>query len=531
LESSVRPSPSPIEPAVDSTQEPVTHGRRWTTPAAGSPVRLRLDVQRRAYANLQRHVVRAATRFVVLVAADLASFGVMRALIRFIRDPSVFGSGLTALAQLVTPPGVLNGWQYASALFVSLLVLGCYGTGDRRRDVRRLFAAAALATALPLWMTIWTRGLDVTLLQFSLTTILVWAGLVGERLTVDWVIDRVRAPERGARTLFVGSAPRCAEVQGTRAFSDPREFVSVGFVDTDVPPSPDSRGHLVELVRVLHDSRAEAVVTCGQLSEPQLEEVARAALSSGCQLLTLPRGVDIPGVVPAIVWRRGQALVTLTAPTLQGWQLVLKRAVDVVGAALLTVLTAPLMVVIAIAIRLDSPGGIFFRQERVGTGGRRFQVFKFRTMIAGASDAVHRDLVKRMLAGDEDTTASASAGGPRVYKLLRDDRVTRVGRLLRRTSLDELPQLFNVLLGQMSLVGPRPPLPYEIEAYAFWQFDRLQVRPGITGLWQVSGRNLLTYRQMCELDIAYVQRWSLWLDLKILLRTIPVVLFNSGRAA
>jgi len=210
---------------------------------------------------------------------------------------------------------------------------------------------------------------------------------------------------------------------------------------------------------------------------------------------------------------------------------VLKRAVDLVGAALLTVLTAPFMVVVAIAIRLDSPGAIFFRQERVGTGGRRFQVFKFRTMVVGASDAVHRDLVKRMLAGDEETTASASAGGPRVYKLLRDDRVTSVGRLLRRTSLDELPQLFNVLLGQMSLVGPRPPLPYEIEAYAFWQFDRLRVRPGITGLWQVSGRNLLTYRQMCELDIAYVQRWSLWLDLKILLRTIPVVLLNSGRAA
>ena len=531
MESSVRPSPSPIEAGGDSTGEPVNHGRRWTTPALGSPVRLRLDVQRRAHVNLRRHMLRAATRFLVLVTADLTSFAVMRALIRFVRDPTVFGSALAGLAQEVTPPGVLNGWQYASALFVSLLVLGCYGTGDQRRDVRRLFAAAALATALPLWMTIWTRGLDVMLLQFSLTTILVWAALASERLTVDGLFDRVRAPERGARTLFVGTAHRCAEVQATRAFGDPREFVSVGFVDIQVPPSPESRGHLVELVRVLHDSRAEAVVTCGQLTEPQLEEVARAALSSGCQLLQLPRGVDIPGVVPAIVWRRGQALVTLTAPTLVGWQLVLKRAVDVVGAAVLTVLCAPLMIVIAIAIRLDSPGTIFFRQERVGTGGHRFRVFKFRTMFNGASDAVHRDLVQRMLAGDEESTAARSADGPRVYKLLQDDRVTRVGHWLRRMSFDELPQLFNVLLGQMSLVGPRPPLPYEIEAYAFWQFDRLQVRPGITGLWQVSGRNLLTYRQMCELDIAYVQRWSLWLDLKILVRTIPVVLFNSGSAA
>jgi exopolysaccharide biosynthesis polyprenyl glycosylphosphotransferase len=531
VESSVRPSPSPIEPAVDSTPEAVTHGRRWFTPPIGSPLRLRLDVQRRAHVNLRRHVSRAATRFAVLVIADLCSFAVMRALIRSVRDSNAFGSWPAALAQWVTPPGILNGWQYASALFVSLIVLGCYGAGDQRRDVRRLFAAAALATALPLWMTIWTRGLDVTLLQFSLTTTLVWAGLVGERLTVDRLIDRVRARERGARTLFVGTAQRCADVQRSRAFGDPREFVSVGFVDIEVPPSVDARGHLVELVRVLHDSRAEAVVTCGHLSEPQLEEVARAALSSGCQLLTLPRGVDIPGVVPAIVWRHGQPLVTLTAPTLQGWQLMLKRAVDLVGATVLTALAAPLMLVTAIAIKLDSAGPVFFLQDRIGTGGHRFRVVKFRTMVDGASDAAHRDLVQRMLGGDEESTATEGAGGARVYKLLRDDRVTRLGRLLRRTSLDELPQLFNVLVGQMSLVGPRPPLPYEIEAYAFWQFDRLQVPPGITGLWQVSGRNLLTYRQMCELDIAYVQRWSLWLDLKILVRTIPVVFFNSGRAA
>jgi lipopolysaccharide/colanic/teichoic acid biosynthesis glycosyltransferase len=195
------------------------------------------------------------------------------------------------------------------------------------------------------------------------------------------------------------------------------------------------------------------------------------------------------------------------------------------------VIAAPLLAVIAAAIKLDSPGPVFFRQERVGTGGRRFRVFKFRTMANGASDAAHRDLVTRMLAGDEATTAQGGSGGRRIYKLLQDERVTRVGRLLRRTSLDELPQLFNVLRGAMSLVGPRPPLPYEIEAYAYWQFDRLQVRPGITGLWQVSGRNLLTYRRMCELDIEYVRRWSLWLDLKILLKTVPVVLFNSGRAA
>jgi len=152
-------------------------------------------------------------------------------------------------------------------------------------------------------------------------------------------------------------------------------------------------------------------------------------------------------------------------------------------------------------------------------------------MTHGASDAAHRDLVTRMLTEDEAGTAHTAGDGAKVYKLVRDDRVTRVGAWLRRYSLDELPQVFNVLTGEMSLVGPRPPVPYEVERYDRWQYGRLQVPPGITGLWQVSGRNLLTYRQMCELDMEYVRHWSLWLDLKIVLKTFPVVLFNSGRAA
>jgi exopolysaccharide biosynthesis polyprenyl glycosylphosphotransferase len=500
--------------------------------ALGTPVRLQLDLQQRARVNLRRYARRAAIRFLVLVFADLASFGLMRALIRAVRGYAILGGWVAARVEAVLPPGILNGWQYAAALFLALLALGCYGTGDRRRDVRRLFAACALATALPLWMTIWTRGLDVVLLQYTLTTSLVWAGLVAERLTVDRLVDWVRPPERRAtRALFVGSAEHCGEVAATPAFSHRRDFVSVGFVDTRMPPALESRGHLMEIARVLHESRAEAVVVCGQLTDMQLEDVARAALAAGCQLLALPRSVDIPGVAPDITWRRGQPLVTLTAPTLQAWELALKRAVDLVGAVIGLVIAAPLLAVIAAAIRLDSRGPVFFRQERVGTGGRPFRVLKFRTMSHGASDAAHRDLVHRMLSGDEESTAQGGADGNRVYKLLRDDRITRVGQLLRRASLDELPQLVNVLRGQMSLVGPRPPLPYEIEAYAHWQFDRLQVRPGITGLWQVSGRNLLTYRRMCELDIEYVRRWSLWLDLQILVKTIPVVLFNSGRAA
>ncbi len=218
------------------------------------------------------------------------------------------------------------------------------------------------------------------------------------------------------------------------------------------------------------------------------------------------------------------------------------------------VLALPLCIPIAVLIKLDSRGPIFFRQERVGRGGLAFRVIKFRTMYDGVSDHLHREFVRQQLvcgadqggngkpvvvAGNGDGNGNGNgngggnhtADGSRVYKMVSDHRVTRLGWFLRRTSLDELPQLINVLGGEMSMVGPRPPLPYELEDYEPWQFQRLAVIPGITGLWQVSGRNLLSYRQMCQIDLDYIGRWSLWLDMRILLKTIPVVLFRTSWTA
>jgi exopolysaccharide biosynthesis polyprenyl glycosylphosphotransferase len=309
------------------------------------------------------------------------------------------------------------------------------------------------------------------------------------------------------------------------------DFQVKGFVDVTTPPASDAVGSIMEFPRILNQTRAEVVVACGYLPDHQLHDVAESALTAGCQLLSVPRSISIAGLQPSVVWRQGHPLMELSAPSLKGQQLVMKRLVDLVGASMALLLAAPIMILAALAIKLDSSGPVFFRQHRIGTGGRPFRVWKFRTMQNGSSDAVHRDLVTRMLVGEELGTAQTGADGKPVYKLVNDSRVTRVGKFLRRTSIDELPQLFNVLSGDMSLVGPRPPLSYEFEAYDHWQYDRLQVRPGITGLWQVSGRNLLTYRQMCELDVQYVRDWSLFLDFKILFKTIPVVLFNSGRAA
>lgn len=211
----------------------------------------------------------------------------------------------------------------------------------------------------------------------------------------------------------------------------------------------------------------------------------------------------------------GIPLIGVRETTIGRWQRALKRVMDVAIAAVGGLLVSPLMGLIAMAIKLDSPGPAVFRQLRVGKGGRRFWCYKFRSMHTGAEDELRR------------LRAYNEADGP-LFKMRDDPRRTRVGRWLRRTSLDELPQIYNVLRGEMSLVGPRPPLPSEVAQYEAWQMRRLEVAPGITGLWQVSGRSELTFDEMCLLDIYYIEHWSPYLDIKILLRTVPKMFTGDG---
>ena len=201
---------------------------------------------------------------------------------------------------------------------------------------------------------------------------------------------------------------------------------------------------------------------------------------------------------------------------------IVKRASDIIIASIALTILAPLWLLVALFIKLDSRGPIFYKQERVGMDGRIFLFYKFRTMRVGTDDATHREYQRQYIAGRPEANLG-DAERP-AYKLLADARVTRVGRVLRRLSLDELPQLLNVLRGEMSVVGPRPPIPYEVEAYQLWHRKRLDMKPGLTGLWQVSGRNRLTFEEMVRLDLFYIENWSLLLDLKIILRTLPVML-------
>jgi lipopolysaccharide/colanic/teichoic acid biosynthesis glycosyltransferase len=183
---------------------------------------------------------------------------------------------------------------------------------------------------------------------------------------------------------------------------------------------------------------------------------------------------------------------------------------------------------IALAIKLTSPGPVVFRQMRIGKEGKPFPFYKFRSMRCDNDDSVHREYVKSLIEGRHDEVNEGDAYDP-VYKLQSDERITGVGRIIRRTSIDELPQLYNVIKGEMSLVGPRPPLAYETENYQSWHMRRLQeVRPGITGLWQVEGRSKTTFDEMVRLDLRYIRNWSLWLDMKILFKTVFVVLRGDG---
>jgi exopolysaccharide biosynthesis polyprenyl glycosylphosphotransferase len=259
------------------------------------------------------------------------------------------------------------------------------------------------------------------------------------------------------------------------------------------------------------------VVLAGPLGDERFAAILDAAGAAGCQVFALTRSFALAGVEPKVVYRSGLPLVALTRPGLRARQLLLKRALDVIGAGLGLIVLAPVFAAIALAVRLSSTGPVIFRQQRVGRGGTMFMITKFRSMVEDA-ESRRGALVESSIYPD-----------PRLFKMRQDPRVTRVGTFLRRTSLDELPQLINVLRGEMSLVGPRPPLPSEVDLYEEHHYTRFDMKPGMTGPWQVSGRNGITdFEEVIQLETAYMRDWVIWKDLAILLKTIPVVFTMRG---
>ena len=208
----------------------------------------------------------------------------------------------------------------------------------------------------------------------------------------------------------------------------------------------------------------------------------------------------------------------------QNFSKLLKRFFDLLGALFGMSLFSPMFIIIATAIKLSSKGPIFYKQERLGEFGKPFLLYKFRTMRNDSDDSSHRDYVKKMINGNESEINHGTSDNP-LFKLKKDNRITKVGKILRKTSLDEVPQLINILKNEMSLVGPRPPLPYEVESYKSWHLHRIhEAKPGLTGLWQTSGKNRTTFEEMVRLDLQYIKKRSTWLDMKIVFKTLPAML-------
>lgn len=326
----------------------------------------------------------------------------------------------------------------------------------------------------------------------------------------------------GHRVLVVGTGPDAVAFAGTVRTQAPFNNQLIGYVTIPGEPSlPEATpvvGRLERLDEVLDNQPVDEVVFAPRdLRQDLLEEPLRQCDERGVEvLLTMPPDVPRHGKIEvAKVTGYDLPMIGLRrTPTDEG-SLVLKRLLDLAAGLFGLMLIAPILLFTALAIRLESKGPVLFKQARAGRHGRRFTMYKFRSMGMDAE------------AKKEELMHLNEMDGP-VFKIKHDPRITKVGRLIRKTSIDELPQLFNVLFGDMSLVGPRPPLPSEVQQYEPWQRRRLSVKPGITGLWQVSGRNDIDFDEWMQLDLSYIDNWSLWLDIKILLKTIPVVLFQKG---
>jgi exopolysaccharide biosynthesis polyprenyl glycosylphosphotransferase len=455
----------------------------------------------------------------VLLATDFGVFLACRELLHAWRngvsDASLFGHAVHA----IFPAGFLGGWEFPLALLIGLVVSGTYARGDRRRDPGRLLQGVTLATALTLWSRAWNIGVIQVVVQFAGTVLMVWLGILGGRLAVEWLTTRF-GPRRlhSERVIFVGDPEDGASRAVAEKLVRAERMQGLGWVFDGPGDGKTVRlGTTPEFWHVLHGLLPDTVVLTGEFDGRVFQSLVEAASSAGCRVLALPQHGGGGRLRPRLVWQRGFPFVELTVPSLRGQQLAVKRVMDVVGSAIGLVILSPLFAWIAFRIRRDSPGPVFFSQERVGLGGNVFRMLKFRTMRDGA-DAEKADFAHLNQTGD-----------PRLFKIPNDPRITRVGAWLRRWSLDELPQLCNVLKGDMSLIGPRPFFEADLAGYADHHFGRLGAKPGITGLWQVKGRSdVVDFEEVVRLDREYIEQWSLLLDVRILLVTLPAVVRKTG---
>jgi exopolysaccharide biosynthesis polyprenyl glycosylphosphotransferase len=406
-------------------------------------------------------------------------------------------------------------------------------------DLLRVFRATAVASLLIVAVAFLYRG-GTTFRAFSYSRAVFVLDFAFALAACGALRMAVRGAQAMVRRRGVNLIPTLVVGRGAEAGLCIREMrarpelgyrvigvVENGALDKNVPETFEGVpiiGSIKDLAETIRETAANEVIVAdaGVSGDVLFDVMMRVGRIRGVEFRIapslfncLPRKTEIDqiGALP---------MIQLFREPLSSTARIVKRGMDILVASFALAVLAPLWLVIAALIKLDSTGGVFYKQERVGMDGRIFLFLKFRTMQTNSDDAAHRDYQRKYIAGQAETNLGDEARP--VYKLRTDPRVTRVGRVLRRLSLDELPQLLNVLRGDMSVVGPRPPIPYEVEAYELWHRKRLDMKPGLTGLWQVSGRNRLSFEEMVRLDLFYIENWSLLLDLKIILRTLPVML-------
>lgn len=444
-------------------------------------------------------------RLGVLLAVDLSAVYLGRMLLRAMRIGDL-GEGLGHAAGTLLPNAAVSAPQLALAVVIALLAFGSYRSGDLWRDPIRIVMATGVGVSIALYGSLWQEHPGLVLLR----GVVIWGALamvlVAYRNSVYVLSRRLPRPGLQQRVLEIHEPGLLSEID-----LGPRYQLLATLDSRDLP------GDIEEMEDWLEGGVDTILVSCALPAE-RFAQVVDFALSHGCHLLTTPRSAHLIGVDPNRIWIRGMPLTELTAPSLRASQLVLKRALDLAAGSVLLTLLSPLMLLISIAVKLDSPGPVLFKHRRAGLGGRFFRLLKFRSMRADAEQVLRSDLnlYRRYVENN--------------FKLpeAEDPRITRLGRFLRKTSLDELPQLLNVIKGDMSLVGPRPVVEPELEMYRGHIPTFLSVKPGVTGLWQVSGRSDVGFPERAEMDLEYVRRWSLLKDLWILLMTGPTVLMRTG---
>jgi len=412
---------------------------------------------------------------------------------------------------------------------ILLIVFKIEGLYDQRRgtswldEIYTILTSTLIGIAIMIFLFFLYRAHFYSRLIFLYAVLLIGGLLSLSRLVERQIGDRLRRRGIGVdRVLIVGAGVVGRAIMRSILARPELGYRPVGFVDDDPEKQENdigpfkALGSTADLPAMLQEQAVdEVVISLPWVSHRKVLRIVADCERQGVRARFVPDLLQISLSQVDIDEIDGIPLIGMRAPSLRGWKIALKRLIDIAIASTALVLLAPPLFLIAVLIKLDSPGPILFKQTRLGRGGKPFTCYKFRSM--------RQDAEKELA----QVANLNQAKGP-IFKIKDDPRCTRLGKVLRRFSLDELLQLFNVLRGDMTLVGPRPPLPSEVEQYEDWHYDRLNIPSGITGLWQVMGRSDLSFDEMVMLDLFYAENWSLWLDFKIMLRTVPTILLGRG---